>query len=53
MQITLATSMFLWGIEQYILKKKRWSIAFFVISVIAILVAAQTFYVHIYINNFK
>ncbi|QKE71291.1 hypothetical protein HPK19_00050 [Arthrobacter citreus] len=40
---TLALSMFLSGIEQYILKKKSRSIAFFVLSIIIILVAAQSF----------
>jgi amino acid permease len=43
--IILAISMFLNGIEQYILKKKGWSISFFILSVIIILVAVQSFYV--------
>ena len=37
--------MFLAGIEQYILKKKGWSISFFIVSVFLILVAVQSFYV--------
>ena len=44
-QIILAISMFLMGIEQYILKKKVWSISFFILSVFLILVAVQSFYV--------
>lgn len=44
-QIMLAISMFLAGIEQYILKKKGWSISFFIVSVFLILVAVQSFYV--------
>ncbi|PEC51450.1 hypothetical protein COJ46_17080 [Bacillus sp. AFS077874] len=43
--ITLALYMFLSGIEQYILKKKSWSITFFVLSVMIILVASQSFYI--------
>jgi amino acid permease len=43
--IILAISMFLNGIEQYILKKKGWSISFFILSVLIILVAVQSFYV--------
>lgn len=43
--IILAISMFLNGIEQYILKMKVWSISFFFFSVIIILVAVQSFYV--------
>ncbi|MDQ0202270.1 hypothetical protein [Neobacillus ginsengisoli] len=43
--IILAISMFLNGIEQYILKKKGWSISFFILSVFIILVALQSFYV--------
>jgi amino acid permease len=42
--IILAISMFLNGIEQYILKKKGWS-KFFILSVFLILVAVQCFYV--------
>lgn len=41
--MTLAVTMFLSGIEQFILKKKSWSIVFFVLSVIIIFVAAQSF----------
>lgn len=44
-QIILAISMFLTGIEQYTSKKKGWSISFFVLSVFFILVAVQSFYV--------
>jgi hypothetical protein len=44
-QIILAISMFLTGIEQYILKKKGLSISFFIISAFLILVAVQSFYV--------
>ena len=43
--IILAISMFLNGIEQLILKKKGWSISFFILSVFLILVAVQSFYV--------
>ncbi|MED4227527.1 hypothetical protein [Neobacillus cucumis] len=43
--IILAISMFLNGIEQYILKKKGRSISFFILSVFIILVAVQSFYV--------
>ncbi|MDN3015714.1 hypothetical protein PH210_05760 [Paenibacillus sp. BSR1-1] len=43
--IILAISMFLNGIEQYILKKNRVSIAFFVLTLFIILVVIQTFYV--------
>jgi amino acid permease len=42
--IILAISMFLNGIEQYILKKKGKSIPFFILSVLIILVAVQSFY---------
>ncbi|WML50226.1 hypothetical protein RCG23_10705 [Neobacillus sp. PS3-34] len=45
MGIILAISMLLYGIEQYILKKKRWAISFFILSVLIILVAVQSFYV--------
>lgn len=44
-QILLAISMFLMGIEQYLLKKKTLSIAFFAITLFIILVVIQTFYV--------
>jgi len=44
-QILLAISMFLLGIEQYLLKKKRLSIAFFALTLLIILVVIQTFYV--------
>jgi hypothetical protein len=43
--IILAISMFLMGIEQFILKKKGWSISFFILSVLIILVAVNNFYV--------
>lgn len=42
--IILAISMFLTGIEQYILKKKKFSIAFFTLTLLIILVVIQTFY---------
>ncbi|XRG80705.1 hypothetical protein V5E38_10560 [Rossellomorea sp. GAMAL-10_SWC] len=41
----LAVYMLLSGIEHYILKKKSWSIAFFVLSVFIILVASQSLYI--------
>ncbi|RCW63357.1 DUF3953 domain-containing protein [Saliterribacillus persicus] len=44
-QIFLAISMFLMGIEQYILKKKGWSIACFIVSILVLVVAVQSFYV--------
>jgi hypothetical protein len=40
--MTLATSMFLLGIEQYLKKKK--SVPFFVLTLIIILVAVQNFF---------
>ena len=46
-QILLAISMFLMGIEQYFLKKKRWAISFFILTLLIILVVIQTFYVAI------
>ncbi|PEC50653.1 hypothetical protein [Bacillus sp. AFS096315] len=42
-EITFALYMFLSGIEQYILKKKILSITLFVLSVIVIIEAVQTF----------
>ncbi|MBM7655224.1 hypothetical protein [Neobacillus cucumis] len=42
--IILAISIILNGIEQYILKKKGRSISFFILSVLIILVAVQSFY---------
>ncbi|WP_430786968.1 hypothetical protein VBD025_15215 [Virgibacillus flavescens] len=44
-QITLAISMFLMGIEQYLIKNKGWSISSFIVSVLLIAVAIQSFYV--------
>ena len=41
--IILAISMFLNGIEQYILKKKGWSISFFALTLLIILVAVHMF----------
>lgn len=43
LQIILALSMFLLGTEKYILKKKRTSIPFFVLTLLIIFVAIQTF----------
>ncbi|MEE6449250.1 hypothetical protein RAH41_01610 [Gottfriedia acidiceleris] len=43
--ITLAVYMLLSGIEQYILNKKSWSFTFFFLSIVIILVAAQSFYI--------
>lgn len=42
-QIIFAISMLLMGIEQYILKKKGWSISYFILSVLFIFVAVQSF----------
>lgn len=44
-QIILAISMFLMGIEQYLLKKKIFSITFFALTLLIILVIIQTIYV--------
>ncbi len=43
--IIMAATMFLSGIENYILKKKNWSIGFFFLSIVIILVAVQSFYI--------
>ena len=44
-QIIVALMMLLMAIEQFVLKKKGWSIFFFIISIFSILVAVNSFYV--------
>jgi hypothetical protein len=43
--IIFAISMFLNGVEQYALKKKGMAISFFILTLLIILVAIQSFYV--------